>query len=188
MPQIIYSLISQFLVIPHFLLLWNFMHALNLSMKTLPFCTSNPFASLFVLSAKNITNDLFFLCNSLSWIATHCHNSFMCRGHAHKSQNKLQPFIEEWLVPLAWGIQICAAPFLCVACVSKAKIHRAKPEQPQTPATMREWWHTWGSEHSSDQKLCKAHLPCAPVASCVLTEFLAGAPWGMDLPRKVSPW
>lgn len=162
MPQIIYSLISQFLVIPYFLLLWHFMHALNFSVKTLPFCISNPFASLVVLPAKNIPNDLLFLCNSLSWIATHCHNSFMYSGHAHKSQNKLNltPFTEEWLVlaPLC-GESRSVQLLSCVQHVW-AKETETKAWATSKPSNSeRVVKHTWGSGHFSHQKLCKAHLP-----------------------------
>lgn len=191
MPQIIYSLISQFLVIPHFLLLWHFMHALNFSVKTLPFCISNPFASLVVLPAKNIPNDLLFLCNSWSWIATHCHNSFMYSGHAHKSQNKLNltPFTEKWLVlpPLCGesrSVQL-------LSCVQHVWAKETDADQSLSNLRTQQQWEN-GDTHVRLRALLtpetvQSTSSYAPVASCVLTEFLAGAPWGMDLPQKVSP-
>lgn len=80
------------------------MHALNLSVKTLRFRTSNPFASPVFLPAKNVTNDFLFpLCSPfvISYLksqltdVTHTRAVVMPTNHINYN---LTLFVKEWLV------------------------------------------------------------------------------------------
>ena len=106
------------------------MHALNLSVKPLPFCTSNPFASPVFLPAKNTTNDLLFpLCSPfvISYLKLQLtditHSCAVVMPTNYIINYNLTPFIKGVAGPttLAWWSQICAAPFLCASCVGKGK-------------------------------------------------------------------
>lgn len=124
------------------------MHALNLSVKPLPFCTSNPFASPLFLPAKNITNDLLFpLCSPfvISYLELQLtditHSCAVVTPTNHIINYNCTPSIKEWLVlPPLHGEERPVQLLSCVHHVwakAKKKKKRSKAEQTQNPTAVR---------------------------------------------------
>lgn len=172
------------------------MHALNLSVKPLPFCTSNPFASPLFLPAKNITNDLFPLCSPfvISYLELQLtditHSCAVVTPTNHIINYNRTPSIKECLVlPPLHGEDRSVQLLSCVHHVwAKAK----KIGQRLSKFKTQQQWDNGDTRvrftASPSTRNCEADVPSCPWDFFLSDiKLVLGAPCWMDLLQKVSP-